>query len=454
MDNDAVSAVIGAVLLLSIGVSTFVAIQISFVPEWEKEKEADLTLEVEDQLATLMSSLDRMHQDQTETAVGTRIGLRPDEAFMGSGGIGNSLTFEPSAVAMDIQASKFKKTVVDSVVVSDESWTTVGAFSDPIEDVTEILDWRVLLHGVSQKDEGKSTILKIRDNNDNLLGTFTVYIRKDGETWIMKEAIDANNVVLYDQGQEFKLKSKAGLDDYWVDVLAPEYRFNRVVQDAAKPLKIVMNDDGLEAEYAIAYRTSSGGERVQGVGGNDPTSLQENIASGRIVYESRNSYFPDQTYSMENGALVLAGADGQQSFRSEPDFDVVVAGSTVDIKIGLPAMDGDESQYAGKSSARVVARVEGRSDLSGESPSLKINATTPYPLAYEEFWDDTLLAAGLTSIDCVSLGDDCHYEIETGTDWALLTVYGFTVVDPDPDNPAYDVALTLNQTEVEIKLQP
>ncbi len=453
-DVHAVSAVIGAVMIMAIGVSTFVAIQVEFVPQWEKEKEAKLTLEVEDQLATLMSALDRMQQDQTEASIGTRIGLAPEDAFMGSGGVGNSIAFEPSAVALDIQAAEFKKTVVDDIVVSDESWTTVGSFGDPIEDITDILDWRILLHGVSQKDEGKSTILKIRDTNDNLLGTFTVYIRKDGETWIMKEALDADNNVLYDQGQEFKLKSKAGLDDYWVDILDPEYRFDRVVADAAKPLKIVMNDDGLEAEYAIAYKTSTGGERVIGVGSNDPISLQKNIQGGRIAYESRNTYFPDQTYSLENGGLVLSQSDTDEAMRVEPDFQVTAVGSTVDIKVGLAALDGDETHLSGKSSAQVIARVTDRSNVAGEAPSITINATTPYPVAYEAFWDSALVAAGLTSTDCATPSEDCHYEITTGTDWAKLVVYGFTVVDADPNNPAYDVALTINETEVDIRLLP
>jgi len=119
------------------------------------------------------------------------------------------------------------------------------------------------------------------------------------------------------------------------------------------------------------------------------TKLNES-SSGRIVLDVFNRYYLHQAIIYENGAVVRWQNDGQ-SIRANPTFEVEVVNNTVQVSWVQVSLFGQGSA-AGSQTEGIHAKLIGvdRQDYTGVTSDLWMNSTTPYGVAWVQFFNATL----------------------------------------------------------------
>lgn len=140
---------------------------------------------------------------------------------------------------------------------------------------------------------------------------------------------------------------------------------------------------------------------------------------GTISYRSDNSYFVDQTYAYENGALILA-QDELALMRQSPSFDIRRTDNNTNITLDLTAVQilGPDRSISSNSIEEIYIRYNSSSTLY-ESENLftefALTIETEYPSAWEEFLELAASDAGLEATE---------YSVSSNSTAAVLTLTG------------------------------
>lgn len=475
LDNRAVTSVVGAILIAGLAVTVLATIRTSYVPVWEEKAERSLMRQVIGQLTDVKADLDERAGNLSQLPSTVSLPLADDSFRMFSPPKPpNEIRFERTNVSITVSSEdllfleKDGKSLVNSG--PDETWEGVG--TTPVDDILDVLSLRLRLDEVSKKHANDETWVNFTHKGDQRepLGAFQVRVKDLGQgpdfaVWykVVCHVCADGNEVLYNQSETY-----FGIDEfspYWVDLLNPEYRFDRVLDAGDPTMRMTLEfthrpcggcggGDGLDlsGEYAITYlKETENGTSLQGGTGLKKTNFTAtygddifgggSIRPGRIVYEANNQYLPRQDYILEHGAVIVNQSDGA-SFVVPPSVSVKVADRQTEVTLTLPTTAGQRASVGGDTVPSVRNSVLTADGFVGQTANFTVNLTTDNPQLWERFLEDELTQAGLQ--------DGNHFTILTGQDCpsasVCLEVLGF-----DPE--ATDVQLTLRQATLRTDIQ-
>jgi hypothetical protein len=139
----------------------------------------------------------------------------------------------------------------------------------------------------------------------------------------------------------------------------------------------------------------------------DSAGFLEDI--GTVFYRSDNTYFVDQTYAYENGALILAQND-LSIMKQSPSLAIrrTDNGTNITIYINAIQIPGAARAISSNSVEEVRTRYNSTAVLYGEEhlfTDLTLTMDTAYPSAWEEFFRRETASAGLTAGECSVLSN-------------------------------------------------
>ena len=284
-DNNAVSTVIGAILILGLVVSCIAFVEVHYVPSWGADDEARHLRDVFVDFSTVPSRIDTLVlANDTDAVSKQRIKL----------GIGDMPLMAPG-----------------------KSWGTIGAV--PLEGNfrVEANVWRVnttrngtLFHNFT--DDGLDII------NVSSISVFDIHLWETANnSWIHINLTErgnqsggvginytANKLTITTRGDDDKITDKMEINrdinltlytdpGYKLDLLNPCYGFRKVLSDTEVPYNLtITNSTGANGRYITDYYNLT----------REEYSITSN---GTLIYKSMNRYFIDQKFIYQNGAVFL-----------------------------------------------------------------------------------------------------------------------------------------------------
>lgn len=473
-DRDAVTSVVGAILVAGLIVTVLVTINTDYVPVWEEKEESALMKQVVNQLSDVRSGVHRQTENVTAAPVTTLIPLSGDRGgVFDSPKLPNHVRYEPAPVSVNISSKRVlilsangTSTVEDG---PDETWQGVG--TTPVEDIVEVRSLRLRLDEVDISYHRERAWLNFSHKGDKRepLGTFQVRVEEnhpDFAVWykVICHVCSGGSEVLYNQSDTY-----FGVDEYspyWIDLLNPEYRFDRILDVADPTMRMTLEfqhlpsnccggDGDLTGEYAITYvKQTENGTVLSGGSGVAKTNYTRifgdremaggRLDPGRLIYEARNKFVPDQTYILEHGALIVDQPEGT-AFVSRPAFHTDLIGKQLKVSFLLPSAVGQRGSLSGQVGPQVETAPMVNEHLVSGTSNLDINLTTDHPRIWKRFFTEELVDTGLVPT--------VHFNITSNASdgWVRLDLRGFR--EPALDSEALDITLRFHQATIRVDLQ-
>lgn len=433
-DEDAVSTVIGALLVVALAATLFAHVQLEHVPVWEARAEERHGDAVQARLADLRASL--VSGDGTSAEAGVAIPLRPASGIMGPGNPTSDRVSFDQGVSFSLNLSRFvdpNATSTETPSTWSEDWVQG---SDPIEDVEEVYNFRLRIEEVGGNSPGHVRVVA-KDASDRYVGNFTVRQEPDPpQSHVFIETTDGNEVVHYDNPVALHLNKK--ISPYWVDVMDSEYRYDGILANAAKPLTFEIQENVLRAEYTISYSETTATGETKVVGGTgEPVDVDILHAGGRIEHQVERSHLVRQQWVLEHGALILRQPDGAM-FQVPPRLDLRERAGVFHLSGVLPMLEGETTGIGGAPSAQLDARPIAGQVWHGMTARLVLNITTAFPGLWTDFLARELHEAGAPA---------ANHTLTSGTDWVRLEVGG-----PSADPFAPDLSVSLRVPRYQLHL--
>jgi hypothetical protein len=121
------------------------------------------------------------------------------------------------------------------------------------------------------------------------------------------------------------------------------------------------------------------------------------LSRGNVTFTSQNSYIPQRSYIFEQGAVLVAGPSGSAAMRVPPHFDATKdAVGHLSLTMMFISVGGDFSSVSGTENVIVESNLLTRDQNVYEGgewdigKDISINITTPYPLAWASYFNETL----------------------------------------------------------------
>jgi len=284
-DNNAVSTVIGVILILGLVVSCIAFVKVHYVPSWGADDEARHLRDVFVDFSTVPSRVDTLVlANDTDTVSKQRIKL----------GIGDMPLMAPG-----------------------KSWGTIGAVPREGNFTVEANVWRVnttrngtLFHNFTGDNLDIINISSISVFDIHLWETASVswiYInltKQGNQSGGAGINYTANKLTITTWGDDDKITDKMEINKdinltlymdpgYKIDLLNPCYGFSKVLSDIEIPYNLtITNSIGVKGRYQTDYYNLT----------REDYSITSN---GTLIYKSMNRYFIDQKFIYQNGAVFL-----------------------------------------------------------------------------------------------------------------------------------------------------
>lgn len=435
------ATVVGALLVTSLVVVALIVFRTSAVPALEEEAEEKAMGELARALMEVRSNVDahvgeqrpgRLSQPVTSSSsAGTPLAPdRPDDVL--SFHEGSEVTvWAPSATVWERN---------DTLLVRDDpDWRPVTGIElggeVTIREIEQVMDLRVRIDSVSPDDDGDQFTVRALEADGGLAGRVTYEIQdtRTGaggpvQVQIVAEVENTDGDIVFDQPIATLTEARTW---YEIDVLDPSVGFDQILTSAENPMRLVLVENGVEAERALTYSMRSADTDTRVVdpgGGREVTPLLERYAGGTLQYEALNNFFVDQTYRLEHGAL-LVHQDDRAAIKTGPHIpsgtvETNALGTVTKAGLGLPLLTGSQGSTAGAEAVTVTTETQRRAGLSALAPQVSFNLTTEAPQAWEAWTRNSYEDAGLPS---------GAFSIESGASWVNVTVEGTSPFSTEPD---------------------
>lgn len=469
-DDEGVSVVIGAILLTAIILGSIVMVQLTYVPVWEQNNEAKQAVAAMDSMAKLNGNIATSLQNGTRTTLSSSVDLqRESNNPMAGSTFPQRLVFTPGdhqQAGFSLAARNLLQQSVNGTTFAgvNESWNAVSG-TQLIEDATDVLNFRLNITD-ADPDDGDRLVVKIIDAQGKDAGTLTAYFEEDHPDLNLHVRVRAPTkppTSLYDN-RILSIHQVNWAPGYYIDLLNSEYRFDRLLDAARAPFDVQLVEDPTEGEFTVTYqKDESGGSVIVGGGGVAVQDYSRDLRSGTLTYESDNVHYPSQDIVLENGAIILSQRDGNV-FRVNPPVTVADVGGTTKMTINLPVLTGDATTFTGSPSAVVQTIATKSEQLTGVAGTLNLTIPTQFPGLWADHLEKKFTAAGLDPVlkepnapTCDLKDDPGCYEVHIFEDQAgdrvVLSIAGENGHGAGPDNPIYDVSVTLITAHVNVEVR-
>lgn len=466
-DDAAISSVLGAVLVFGLLVITLVVVQTEFVPVWAEEREASHMQELTTQLGQMKSDLDRQVDNRTSVSISNPLTLQREGGFRFFSGVQvpAEVSFEASAAGSGVTLRSDSMTILQSGdqsflgLADDDDWVDIPP-TDEIEDITLVRALRLRIDMNEDVcvnyDANDYATLIIKDSDDEEAGRATVtWVPSNSAEWGLRLDIFANfddgataNDQISSDTEFFFQQLCAGtqenyLDYHYFDLLDPSYLFDAVLEAAGTPITLELEELGLVASYVMVYdaEPAGGGTTTFGSLGLVVAPYEPDpFAAGRLVIDTNNQNYVEQTYILEHGALLrMQGGDAAMAI--PPNFRVTQSDTQTTIDWALPSLDGSSGSLSGSDTATVVGTPDGdRIDIQATTAALTLEIPSEYPAVWEEFFDRELRAAGMDA--------STQYDLSSDADSVILEITGASSLVT-----VEDIFIQFRQTNIDLDLR-
>lgn len=323
-DEQAVSVVIGAILIVGIMVIAAITVQTQYVPVWDKKREYEHALLVQSQFAALRSEVDRQVLNPSLLVVSNPLSMAGSTTgALGVSKPGDRIVFAPAGQGISVQSPRLTVQVSNGNLAAgaNESWTAVTSGGITVTDVRSVLSFRLRLNSAGRPNDTQSLTVTLTDGNDQFAGDFRVLVDDlNGNDWdLNRRTRNRDAETIFDN--PIKFHNNAEVAPYWIDLIETELTFDAVLAAAVPPIRIDLVKNGLGGDFAITYAQNSGNVIV-GSSGQVIQPFVRSIPGGSLVYTANNVRWPTQTYAMENGAVIVSQPEGA-AFLIEPSITAI-----------------------------------------------------------------------------------------------------------------------------------
>jgi len=442
--EEGISNVVGAILFFALIATLLVVIRTVYVPAWTSEQEAAHMTLVQEQFAEIKSQADKQVANRSQSPVAEPLTLfkQRSGSFFAAPALPGTVEVEPEGGSVNVSANEL------TVFFAQEGRFSFGAsenwqdHQDVITDIGLVQHLRVRVFDPESESEGDSVTLRINDANGAFAGSMTVYIDRHPSGYSIKtRVLNGTGATLYDQGESLFQQDQPAV--FWIDALADEVQFEDVLNAAKPPLTLTMTESGMQGEFALNYLEDDGSGILflGGTGSRTVAPYSDAFPGGRLVFQSRNSEFPDQRMILENGAVILEQEAGSV-FLYEPGMAVQTTGTKTLVDLAVPLVTGAGDASSKRGTVSLAVQAVGGSSYSATAPRFTYQVGTEHPALWTAFWQRTFEDAGLSAASG-------QFSVQSGSGVASFTLYGTTM---DPGSTVHDLNVIFHQALVEVKL--
>ncbi len=452
-DDRGFSAVLGAMVLLGVGLIAFTTYQTTLAPDLEARSEAEQMATVSDELAAWVAKASLADTQGTASEASRRLPLDAGQPLFGGPPSSSTLTFKPDRGSVQLAARNLSVSHLNGTAVggAEETWRPVDGSS--LEEIAEVEALRLRIDEIDSSRTGESVTVNLSDDAGDHVGDLQVSLVDPGGGngagggqgfELVVTTRNAEGTVLYDQPILISSTTHDSHSDpispFWVNLLNEDYRFDRVLASAQAPYEITLDRDGLDADYTIEYRRSGSAERDSS-GALLLQDYRRSFSQGHLAFEARADQATDQELVIEHGALVRSQADGAV-FAKSPVFTATTVAHTVHVSFTWPSLTGSPDARSTDASLGIHATPADGYAVQGEATNLTVNVSTASPEIWRNLFDERLEDAGVTP--------DRGFTTASGSDWARVDVWGR--LDPEPSSDRYDVSVDLRSPTMDVRL--
>lgn len=448
--DDAVSSVVGSLLIAALVTATLVTVRLEFIPVWESGREAAHTRVLERQFLNVKTDVDRQLANATNVPIANVLSLGSEDfSVFRSARLPAEVAFTPTERVVRMSTPSILVLTLNgtSSVGLSESWETIT--NNEVLDVTRVGSLRINISSIQKENDGDSVLFTVRDKDGRFAGDIRATVVRTEPTYQIKvKTRDATGTVLYDQGIAYSLSGT--VSPYWIDALQRDYRFDKVLAATKTPLLLnltVQNVGGtdLSARYAVSYykATSNGEVLVGGTQGATQTNYLSTFGGGTLTLKTHNQYFVDQDLVFENGAVVVRQPQGA-AFKTDPSMSFAQVGSLTSVVFGLPSLKGTAASTVSTGTVAIRTAPTAGTELVGQAPRFTFEVATAFPSLWEGFWTSKLGATG------IGFTRGVEYEVNKTASSATLTLYGTTITRSSTVN---DLHIVLRQSDVRVDVK-
>lgn len=392
--DDAVSTVVGAILLAAIFASAAITVRTTFVPEWRKQSEAETATDAGEDLQRIVTS----------AAHGSVVPLR----LGGGSGLLRSLpgdvAFVPRPAGLTFAAPEALvwQAGPDATTAPAESWRNVTGAPN-LTNISALTSLRLrVLAGVAGNHDGDSVNITAYDRDGRVAGSLNLSIVRFPSGFNIHVTVrDPRGVIVYDNPEAYFLQSP--IPSFWLDAMRSDLQFRQLVASAPAPVAINISgyhansgpqNMDLQPQYTAAYLQAVSTFPVQGGTHvlRQPYSLVR--PNGALEVGLHPEQFPAQRWIAEGGALGLTQDDGRAT-RVAPQIGIGRTGSTVAISLRVTTLSGAAASLSSHGAPVLELSPGEGSTAIATMPSLEITMLTRDPAMWADAWRAAAASAGL-----------------------------------------------------------
>jgi hypothetical protein len=447
--DEAISTVLGAILLFGLLVSTLVTIQVQYVPVWDHQRESRLMDEVSGQLAMAQSALGHEVSNRSRAPVALPVALSPPGGFSfftGSTQPGVA-SFKPSGTGLALRAPNGIRIESEDGVdlsVLDEQWKTapMAPATETVDDIASLQHFRVRVLDPTLPNKGVWSFTATLEHEGVYAGKLVLSETVTSSEYSFRTQVfgsKSQTDAITDVTDAWK-KTTSQKNPYYIDALERTLGFAAVLSAAEKPATLTWSN-AIPGLQTALVKTSYDTGAASGSGNVVANYLHE-ADGGRIEVARENQRFPSQAYTLEYGALILDQPEGS-AMVAPPALSVRQAAGVVKLAWTVPELTGSASSVAGARGVQLAAQpVGGRMELHGVAPRIEVTLDTTHATVWNSYWKAVFDQAGLKS--------PANYEISPPTPTqAKLIVYGMST-----SATAEDVHVDYEEATLAVSLLP
>ena len=418
--------VVVAILMVSLFVAVIVLVQVYYVPNWMKDREAEHMDTVANQFSQIKASIDIETMAQRDMSLINSITLGSKELpfFVSARAFGslNILSTSNSEFAVSIEGTGRPSTSILDIQRTDPSDNISYARS------LSSFDLRLDMANVNSGDYWFNATAKDT--------TLSVLVTDTSGYWQIELTVSNASGTVYDQPITW-IPNSFNTGVYSINLLNDDYKFSTLVLPyLSTPFNMTFN-----CSDATAGAFTLSGSQYNGSMGT------KKIPMGTIEYASENAYFVDQTYVYEGGAVILNQSQGQ-SVISAPSFSLqnVTADSGYMHLVSLGMVDitglAGKTSVSGYGTYSIKTNYSSMDENEYIASTIYINITTSHAAAWQRYMNSTLSRSGI---------DPDSFNVSTTGNMVAVELYGPSGPSANGD---YDVKLSTMHTNIMAQVGP
>ena len=323
-NDDAVSIVVSAILLLGLLVSCIAFINVYYVPVWIADDEARHMRDVFVDFSAIPGCIDSLVlANETGSVSKQRIQLGGGDIPIISPGMSwGTLGVVPRKANFTVKADVWVETITEN-----ETHNPLNCSGTEITNVSDISSFYIDVRGI--KKPGEWVVVNFTNQSEK--GRVEIYVKNQNKLQITTWGGNGDKIV------DEMLINDAIVDGslYRVDILNPCYGFSKVLSDASTPYSLtITNTSDITGTYTIEYNGYN--KTIKHYTGTDVIT-----SNGTLMYESMNRYFLNQKFIYQNGAVFLCQPPNV-SMRIAPDISIEDVGGCTHLLIPMVTVDTGE----------------------------------------------------------------------------------------------------------------